>query len=73
VALQQSPQRSARQHSVALGMSDMSVGRMFHVDLHFRPFQIQMVQELLPRDLNIQMYFCTKLLEMMNILQLLQT
>jgi hypothetical protein len=41
---------------------------MLHMDLHFHPFKIQMVQELLPRDLNMQIYFCTKLLEMMNTL-----
>jgi hypothetical protein len=35
------------------------------MDLHLHPFKIQMVQELLPCDLNMQWDFCTKLLEMM--------
>jgi hypothetical protein len=47
VTLQHSPQLSAR-HSVALGMSDMSVRRMLHMDFRFHPFKIQVVQELLP-------------------------
>jgi hypothetical protein len=34
VALQQSPCRSARQHSVALGMSDRSVRRTLHTFIH---------------------------------------
>jgi hypothetical protein len=51
-ALQQSPRHSAR-HSVALGMSDRSFRRMLHMNLHFHPLKIQMVQELLPCDLNM--------------------
>jgi hypothetical protein len=38
------------------------------MDLHFRPFKIQMVEELLPRDLNVRRDSCTKLLEMMDTL-----
>jgi hypothetical protein len=38
------------------------------MDLHFHTFKIQMVQELLPRDLNMQRDFCTKLSEMMDTL-----
>jgi hypothetical protein len=66
VALHQSPRRSARRHSVALRMSDGSVRRMLHVDLHFRPIKIQMMQELLPRHLNMRRHFFTKLLEIME-------
>jgi hypothetical protein len=40
VALEQSPRRSARRHTVALRMSDRSVMRMLHVGLHFHPFKI---------------------------------
>jgi hypothetical protein len=61
-ALQQSPR-----HSVALRMSDRSVRWMLHMDLHFHPFKMQVVQELLPRDLNQRMEFCTKLLEMIEV------
>jgi hypothetical protein len=68
VALQQSPRRSARRHLVALGMSDRSIRRMLHMDLHFHPSEIQMVQELLPRDLNMRRDFCIKLLEMVDTL-----
>jgi hypothetical protein len=38
------------------------------MELHFHPFRIQMVQELLPHYLNMQRGFCTKLLEMMDTL-----
>lgn len=65
-AILQSPQRSARRHSVALHMSDRSVRRMLHMDLHFHPFKMQVVQQLLPRDLNQRMEFCTKFLEMIE-------
>jgi hypothetical protein len=34
--------------------------------LHFQPFKMQVVQELLPRDSNQRMEFCTKLLEMIE-------
>jgi hypothetical protein len=49
-------------------MSDMSVRRMLHMDFRFHPFKIQVVQELLPWDLNMQTDFCSKLLEMMDTL-----
>jgi hypothetical protein len=39
---------------------------MLHMDLHFHQFKIQMVQELLPRDLNVRRDFCTKLLEILD-------
>jgi hypothetical protein len=52
-------------YSVALGMSDRSVRRMLHMDLHFQWFRIQMVQELLPHDINMRRNFCAKLLEEM--------
>jgi hypothetical protein len=41
-------------------MSDRSVRRMLHEDLHFHPFKIQIVQELIPRDLKQRVQFCKK-------------
>jgi ethanolamine utilization cobalamin adenosyltransferase len=38
------------------------------MDLHFHPLKIQVVQKLLPHDLNMQRTFCTKLLEIMDTL-----
>ncbi|PNF16160.1 hypothetical protein B7P43_G01117, partial [Cryptotermes secundus] len=55
-------------HPVALRMSDRSVKRMLHIGLHFHPFKIQMVLELLPRDLNMRRDSCTKLFEMLDAL-----
>jgi hypothetical protein len=49
-------------------MSDRSVKRMSHMDLHFHPFTIQMVQELLPHDLNMKRDSCTKLFKMTDTL-----
>jgi transposase len=67
VALQRSLRRSARQHSVVLDMSDRSVRRMLHEDLHFHPFKIQMVQELIPRDLKQRVQFFRNLLQMIDV------
>ena len=42
----QSPRRSARKHASALGLSDRSVRRILHDDLHFHPYKLAIVQEL---------------------------
>jgi hypothetical protein len=52
LTLQESRRRSARRHSITLGTS--GVRRMIHMDLFFPPLKIQMVQELLPHDLNMR-------------------
>jgi [histone H3]-lysine36 N-dimethyltransferase SETMAR len=49
-AIQQSPQRSARKHAVALGISDRSVRRILHLDLKFHPYKMMIVQELSEKD-----------------------
>lgn len=42
-ALVQSPTRSARKHSTALGIADRSLRRILHKDLFFHPYKIMIV------------------------------
>jgi hypothetical protein len=37
-------------HAIALGISDRSVRRMLHLDLHFHPYKMMVVQEFNQRD-----------------------
>ena len=60
-AFQHSPQ-----HSVALHLTPRTVRRILHEDLEFHPFKIQLVQQLLPRDLNQRSECCRKLLQMIE-------
>ena len=46
IALERSPRRSVRRHSQLLNLSDRSVRRILHLDLHFHPYKLQIVQEL---------------------------
>ncbi|PSN38982.1 hypothetical protein C0J52_11331 [Blattella germanica] len=41
-----SPGHSAVQHTRALHISDMSVHRILHLDLHFHPYKIMVVHKL---------------------------
>jgi hypothetical protein len=45
-AIERSPHRSARHHSVSLGLSEASVRRILHKDLHFYPYKIQVTHAL---------------------------
>jgi len=47
----QSPRRSASKHGSAFGLSDRSVRRILHDDLHFHPYKMAIVQELSERNL----------------------
>jgi len=62
-AIVQSPTRSARKHSIALGISNRSVRRILHQDLFFHPYKIMIVQELIPLDYENRMN-CSQ--EMLN-------
>ena len=46
----QSPRRSARKQASALGISNHSVRRILHQDLHFHPYKVVVVQELIQQD-----------------------
>lgn len=58
-----SPRRSARKHASALGLSDRSVRRILHDDLHFHPYKMSIVHELSERDFNSRRNACEVLLE----------
>jgi hypothetical protein len=47
IALDRSPRRSVRRYSQLLNLSDRSVRRILHHDLHFHPYKLQIVQELI--------------------------
>ncbi|GFG35481.1 hypothetical protein Cfor_00547 [Coptotermes formosanus] len=65
-AFQRSSQRSARRHSIALHLTPRTVRRILHEDLKFHPFKIQVVQQLLPRDLKQRSECCRKLLQVIE-------
>jgi len=65
-AFQRSPQRSAFRHSIPLHSTPRTVRPILHEDLKFHPFKIQLVQQLLPRDLNQPSECCRKLLQMIE-------
>lgn len=65
-AIQRSPQRSARRHSVALRLSPRTVRRILHEELKFHPFKMKVVQQLVPRDLEQRSECCRKLLQMIE-------
>jgi len=63
-AIERSPHRSARRHSVSLGLSEASGRRILHKDLHFYPYKNQVTHALHERDyVNIvnfcQTFFCS--------------
>jgi len=49
-AIERSPHRSARRHSVSLGLSEPSFRRILHKDLHFCPYTIQDTHALHERN-----------------------
>jgi hypothetical protein len=65
-SFQHSPQHSAHRHSIALHLTPRTVRRIVHEDLKFHPFKIQVVQQLLPRDLKQWSQCCRRLLQMIE-------
>ena len=57
-AIERNPHRSARRHSVSLGLSEDSVRRILHKDLHFYPYKIQVTHALHKRDCANRVNFC---------------
>lgn len=66
VAIDRSPRRSARRHSVTLGISNRTVRRILHQDLHFHPYKIQMVQALKETDFVSRSRFSLEFLDLIN-------
>ena len=59
----QSPRRSARKHSAALGMSTRSLRRILHDELHLHPYQMVLVQQLTERDYVTRQTSCEQLVD----------
>ena len=62
-AIERSPHRSARRHSVSLGLSKASVRRILHKDLNFFPYKIQVTHALHERDYVNSVNFCQTFLQ----------
>ena len=45
-SFEQSPRRLAVHHSKKLGLSESSIKHILHLDLHFHPYKLQVVQKL---------------------------
>ena len=58
IALERSPRQSVRRHSQLLNLSDRSVQRILHHDLHFHSYKLQIVQELTTAHKALRVRFC---------------
>lgn len=65
-AIQRSPQRSALRHSMALQISERSLLRILHSDLHFYPYKIQVVHKLKEADKLVRVAFCRQFLQILE-------
>lgn len=63
-ALLRSPRRSARRQSAALGISNRSVRRILHGNLHFHPYKLVVVQQLNVRDYAQRLNFAQQMLDL---------
>jgi transposase len=57
-AIERRPHRSARRHSVSLGLSEASVRRILHKDFHLYPYKIQVTRALHEHDYVNRVNFC---------------
>lgn len=62
-AITKSPRRSVRKHAASLGLSERTVRRILHDDLHFHPYKMLMTQQLLTTDHATRLQFCERLLD----------
>ena len=60
IALERSPRRSMR-HYQLLNLSDRSVWRILHNDLHFHPYKLQIVQKLTAAHKALRVRFCQRI------------
>lgn len=63
-AVMQSPRRSAHRHSAALQISNRTVRRILHGELHFHPYKIAVVQKLNVRDYPQRSAFAQQMLQL---------
>lgn len=65
-AIERSPRRSARKHSLALGISNRSIRRILHRDLKMHPYKMVVAQKLSERDFETRTNLCRDLRELPN-------
>jgi len=65
-SFEQSPRRSSVRHSKKLGLSEGSVRRILHLDLHFDPYIIQVVQKLEEGDAAKRLVSSQQMLDLIN-------
>ena len=61
-----SPRWSARRQALALRLNECSVRRILHKDLHYHPYNIQVVHELSERDKTNRVQFCNEFLDLVK-------
>ena len=62
-SIQQSPKRSAVKHAAALGLSERSLRRILHKELHLHPYKIMVGQELSEEDFETRRAACDDILQ----------
>jgi hypothetical protein len=65
-AIERSQRRSARRHSVSLELSEASLRRILHNELHFYPYKIQVTHALHEHDYVNRVNFCQTFLQLIN-------
>ena len=65
-AIQNSPKRSMRRHSITLDISRGTLQRIVRCDLKLLPYKIQVVQQLADQDGVVRKKFCVKFLELVE-------
>ena len=69
IALERNPRLSVRRHSQLLNLSERSVRRILHHDLHFHPYKLQKVQELTAAHKALRVRFCKQMVHTHSDLQ----
>ena len=70
IALERILHRSVRRHSQLLNLSDRSVRRILHHDLHFYPYKLQIFQELTAAHKALRVRCCQQMVHTHAELQL---
>ena len=66
VSVLRSPRRSVHKLAAAVRLSQECVRRIFHVDLKFHPYKLQIVQELKENDHQLRIEFCQQIMTNIN-------
>jgi hypothetical protein len=62
-SIQKFPRRSAVKHAASLGLSDRSVRRILHRDLHMHPYKMMITKALSERDFETRRAVCEDILQ----------